>query len=374
MLSLALVDGLDGIGVILDNDYEYLQTARAVTDVGATLRGFIERIPLASADNWPVHVAGHPPGALLFFVVLTRIGLGSGLAAGLVVIMIAASAAVAVLLTLRVLGAERLARRAAPYLVVGPAAIWMAVSADAVFTAVAAWGVLCLAIAATSRRGIRPALWGALSGVLLGMCVMFSYGLPLLGVLAVTVLVLARSWRPLPWAVAAAFTVVGAFAVAGFAWWEAFPVLQQRYWDGIASRRPASYWMWGNVAALSIAAGPWLGAAIGAAVVDGVGAQARAARGNLLPSAARAGHAPPRDSALFHARGTVAWLALAGLAMCLLADISQYSRAEVERIWLPFVPWILVAAALLPARWRSAGLVVQAGFAVVVQHLLFTGW
>ena len=61
------------------------------TDFPATLAGFVDRIPFAAEpDNWPVHVAGHPPGALGFFVALDRVGLGSGLAAGLVVTLLAA--------------------------------------------------------------------------------------------------------------------------------------------------------------------------------------------------------------------------------------------------------------------------------------------
>ena len=78
LLSLALVDGLDGIGTILNHRYEYLGTAREVTDFGVTLREYVERIPYAHEDNWQVHIAGHPPGALLFFYVLVRVGLGSG--------------------------------------------------------------------------------------------------------------------------------------------------------------------------------------------------------------------------------------------------------------------------------------------------------
>ena len=50
------------------------------------------------------------------------------------------------------------------------------------------------------------------------------------------------------------------------------------------------------------------------------------------------------------------------------------SKAEVERIWLPFVPWLLVGSALLSHRWRRWGLAGQVVFALVVQHLLFTGW
>ena len=84
--------------------------------------------------------------ALLLFVVLVRLGLGGDLAAGVVVTLIAASVAAAVLVTLRALGAESLARRAAPFLVLTPAAVFMAVSADAVITAVTAWGIATLAL------------------------------------------------------------------------------------------------------------------------------------------------------------------------------------------------------------------------------------
>ena len=60
--------------------------------------------------------------------------------------------------------------------------------------------------------------------------------------------------------------------------------------------------------------------------------------------------------------------------MVLAADLSQMSKGEVERIWLPFVPWLLVACAFLPERWRRPGLAIQVVVALAVQHLLFTGW
>ena len=78
MLCLAFVDGLGGISRPLDQSTEYLPTARAVDDVQETLRGFDDRIPFDRPDHWPVHVAGHPPGALLLFVALARVGLASG--------------------------------------------------------------------------------------------------------------------------------------------------------------------------------------------------------------------------------------------------------------------------------------------------------
>lgn len=347
MLSLALVDGPAGVGKVLATPYEYLGTARDTSDFAATLQEYVARIPFSAApDNWPVHIAGHPPGALGFFVVLVRVGLGGWFAAGLVVTLLAASTAVAVLVTLRLLGAETHARAAAPFLVAGPAAIWQCVSADAMFAAVCAWGIAALVGAATATRRWPRLGWSLVAGLLLGYAVMCSYGLPLMGLLAVAVLVVARSWRPLVPAALAATAVVGAFAAAGFAWWEALPVLQQRYWDGVASSRPAAYWMWGNLAALLFCAGPMAAAGVG----------------RLVGSAREVGHR------------TVTWLAGAGVAMVLAADASQMSRAEVERIWLPFVPWVLVATSLLPERWRRAGVVVQVVFALVVQHLLHPDW
>ncbi len=351
LASLATVDGWAGIGGILGNEYEYLTTARSVTDISATFHEYVDRIPSDSPQNWPVHVAGHPAGALLFFILLVHLGLGSGLAAGWVVLLVASTTPVAVLATVRRLGTEEIARRAAPFLVLGPAAIWMAVSADAVFGAVAAWGLCCLAMSATELRRSRVALWGLLAGLLLGYCVMMSYGLVLLGILALGVLLVARNWRPLPWAVVAALAVVLSFAAAGFAWWEAYPVLRERYWDGIAAARPTRYWIWANLAALCFSAGPLVGASV-ACVVDKV-----------------------RDRTPLRAgERAIGWLALAALATVLVADLSGMSKAEVERIWLPFVPWLLLGCALLPQQWRHRGLVLQVATALVVQHLLFTGW
>ena len=110
------------------------------------------------------------------------------------------------------------------------------------------------------------AAWAILAGLILGYCVMLSYGLPLLGILAVAILVLARRWTPLPWAAGAAVLVVLAFAASGFAWWEAYPVLVERYWAGVASNRPFPYWVWANLAALAFSAGPLVGAGLAVAV------------------------------------------------------------------------------------------------------------
>src|SRR3954469_21338239 len=110
LLSLALVDGRAGISRAIGHRYEYLPSARGVTDVSGLLHGYVDRIPLGAPDAWPTHPAGHPPLTLLFFVGLVRVGLGDAFAAGLVVTALAATTAVAVLVTLRALGAEPVAR------------------------------------------------------------------------------------------------------------------------------------------------------------------------------------------------------------------------------------------------------------------------
>ncbi|SDD75742.1 hypothetical protein [Nocardioides lianchengensis] len=344
LLALALVDGTDGISRVLGSDYEYLPSAREVTDVPALLDGYVARIPMDAANNWPTHPAGHPPLALLFFVGLVKVGLGGDLVAGLVVIVLAATTAPAVLTTLRTLGSEVVARRAAPFLVLTPAAVFMAVSADALFAAVGAWGIACLAVAAT-RTGPAWIGWSVLAGLVLGASVLMSYGLPLLGLVCLAVLTAARSWRPLPIAVLAALAPVLLFAALGFSWWEAYPVLHDRYWDGIAADRPASYWLWGNLAALAVSAGPLLGASL----VYAGAAWRRVDRAALL-------------------------LVAGAAAAIVAADLSRMSKAEVERIWLPFIPWLTLSAALLPERWRRWGLGLQVLSALVVQQLLYTSW
>ncbi|RLP88285.1 hypothetical protein EAD98_26415, partial [Micromonospora sp. CV4] len=70
--------------------------------------------------------------------------------------------------------------------------------------------------------------------------------------------------------------------------------------------------------------------------------------------------------------GPTVVLPLAAVVAVLGADLSGLSKAEVERIWLPFIVWLLVATAWLPAgsrRWWLAG---QAATALAVNHLVWT--
>lgn len=55
-----------------------------------------------------------------------------------------------------------------------------------------------------------------------------------------------------------------------------------------------------------------------------------------------------------------------------VSDLSGASRGEVERIWLPFVPWLLVATARLPQPRQWLGLQLVAG--VVLDAVLRAKW
>ncbi|WP_415951692.1 hypothetical protein [Streptomyces sp. KLOTTS4A1] len=354
--SLALIDGwYRGIAERLTTKYEYLQVIDRFGDIPATLRDFSAHILIDAPDNWPAHVAGHPPGATLTFVLLDRIGLGGGAWAGVFCITVGSTAAVAVLLTVRTLAGDGPARRAAPFLALAPAAIWVGASADGYFAAVTAWTTALLALAAT--RGVRfPALAAAGSGLLFGLTTQLSYGLPLFAIVLAAVLLLTRTWRPIPWFLAGATVFPALLALLGFNWWEAYHLLVERYYQGAGGVRPYAYFIWANLACTVLAAG--------LASLAGLRRMLHGTTG--VARRLRAGTPRPADG--------LSVLVLAALLTLLVADVSGMSKAETERIWLPFIMFLIPATALLPARTARWWLGAQAAVALTLNHLLFTGW
>lgn len=318
-LALAASDGLDAIAAPLDQPTEYLVDVPSVgDDPVAWVGGFTDALP-----GYATHVKGHPPLPVLLLWALDRIGLhGPGWAAALV-IAVGASAAPAIALTVRSLADEEAARRALPFLILAPYALWVATSMDAVFLGVGAWGVAFLA----RRRSF-------LAGLLLGALPYLSYGLVPFAVIPLAVAVLRRpSWTALALGLA---IVPAGFTLAGF-WWPDGAHATQRAWAaGAGSDRPYAYFLGGDLAVLGLLTGP---AAI----------------------AAR------------HQRAAVRVLVAAALCAVIALDLSGVTRGEVERIWLPYAPWIVLAAAghRPPAR---AWLAAQAGTAVLLQALAASPW
>ncbi|GFG73317.1 hypothetical protein [Mycobacterium botniense] len=348
--SLAMIDGWQrGFAGRLTTKDEYLGQVPSITDIPDAVRTFSSRIRDFQPNSWVTHVSGHPPGALLTFVWLDRLGLRGGAWAGLLCLVVGSSAAAAVVITVRAIAGAAMARRAAPFVAVAPTAIWVAVSADGYFAGVAAWGIALLAVAV--HRAVRvPALIAAAAGLLLGWAVFLNYGLVLLAPLALAILVCAPDWRPALRAVGpatlAAAAVAAAFAAAGFWWFDGYTLVQQRYWQGIASDRPFQYWGWANVAAVVCA--------IGLGSVAGVG--------RLF------------DLSAIRRRSGLHLLLVAVLGAIALADLSLLSKAETERIWLPFTIWLTAAPALLPLRSHRLWLALNTAGAVLLNSIIVTNW
>lgn len=345
-MSLALIDGIQrGFGYRLINPTEYLLEVGRVHNIGRFLHHFAANAAQTGPNGWDLQVAGHPPGALLTFVELDRLGYGTREWASGFCVFVGASAAAAVLVGVKALADEATARRAAPFLAVAPTAIWIAVSADAYFAGVAAWGVALFAVAAGRRDPIGD-VTAVAAGLLIGLGVYLDYGLVLLGIPLVAVLIATKNLRPLWGALAGSLTVALAFTLGGFWWFDGYQAVQHRYWAGIANHRPFVYWIWGNVASLICA----------------IGLAAAAA----LPRAL--------DWRLVRQRSGLPVLVAAFVLVVLLADLSGLSKAETERIWLPFAVWLSAAPAILTPRSHQSWLGIQVLGALLINSLLLTNW
>jgi hypothetical protein len=272
---------------------------------------------------------------LLALWALDRAGLGGAAWAAAVVILAGASAAAAALVAVREVAGEEKARRAAPFLVLAPAAIWIATSADALFMGFGAWGVALL-ILATGGSGPRSDLQASIGGLILGASLFLTYGAALLVAVVVAVAVARGRLRPIIAGAMGVAIVALAFAVAGFWWFDGLRATAEQYARGAASRRPYARSLSTNIGAFAVTLGP-------AAAV-----------------------------ALARLRDGRVWLLAGGaLAAVLIADLSGMSKGEVERIWLLFVPWVLTACAALAGRgW----LALQAASGVVVEVVLRSPW
>jgi methylthioxylose transferase len=335
-VALALVDGVQGLTSPLEARTEYLADVANVGSPGAFLSTFVDRI-----GDYSIHVQGHPPGMLLLLSALDRGGLGgSGWAAALCIAG-GAAAVPAVLVGVREVAGEEVARRATPFVVIAPAAIWIATSADAFFMGVSAWAV-ALVVIATGRHGRRSDVYALAGGLLFGAAAFLSYGLVLLAVVPAAVAWHRRRFRPLALGAFGAAPVFLAFFAAGFWWVAGLVATRQQYFAGVGSRRPYLDFLVANAACLAIVLGP-------AAVV-----------------------------ALTRVRDRRLWLLAGGVLVVLgAAMISGMSKGEVERIWLPFAIWLLPAGAVLAAGRRSVTtgwLGVQAMAAIVVATAVKTSW
>jgi hypothetical protein len=202
--------------------------------------------------------------------------------------------------------------------------------------ALSAWGI-ALFVLATGRRDVAGDVLAGAAGLVLGASLFFSYGVAPLVLVVVAAAVARRRVRPLLIAGGAVVLVAVTFAASGFWWPEGLAETIERYEAGIAARRPYGFFLVNNLAAFAVVLGPAIAVAL----------------------------TRLRDRRLWVLVG-VSLVAVAA------ADLSGLSKGEVERIWLPFVPWVAVAAAALEnsRRW----LALQAGAAIAIGVVVITPW
>ncbi len=341
--SLALTDGADGLLHGVTDKSEYLVNLKITPPAVRFVETFIRGI-----DRYSVHVRGHPPGFVLVLKFLGAVGLGGAWPVALMSVFATGVLAAAVLVAVRATAGDAWMRRSAPFLIVAPYAIWMVTSADAVFTAVGALGIAAAAEGVRRPRAQAIGL-GMVSGLLLGSLLYLTYlGAVLL--IVPMVLVVAAFVRRDPgalWttasAVVGALIVVGAFKLAGFWWFDGVARTKGEYLDGSARYRVWSYFSIGNIGAALFAIGP--------ATIAG----------------------------LSKLRSRPMWLLVgSSLAALAVSHLSQYTKAEVERIWLLFYPFLVIAGAGLMSRasrrWGTAWVAVQASSAIVLQAALVSKW
>ncbi|WP_252846864.1 hypothetical protein [Actinoallomurus purpureus] len=396
----------DGLARPLTTPTEYLAGLPAIGDHPLRwLRGFTRAM-----QAYPTHVKGHPPLPTLILWALQRAGLhGAGWAAALV-IAAGSSASVAIALTVRRLAGAEAARRAVPFLVLAPTALWVATSVDALFLGVAAWAVALVALAATrptpapapapapasaptstptSTPASTPAstptpasasapastsapmsastptpapAYAFAGGLLLGCLPYLSYGLLPMFALPLAVLVLTRPPRPVLVALAAGCAVVpAAFTIAGFSWFAGVAGTHVAWAAGGGARaRPYAYFLLGDLSVLALLIGPATAMALPAVLPRAV-ALARA----MLPG----GPAEEATSWI----GRLGWPVAAALAGMIALDLSGVTRGEVERIWIPYAAWMTIAPAVHRPPARTL-LLAQALTALTIQGLVWSPW
>jgi len=307
-LALMWADGPTGLEGI-SGPYDYLAVLPSIGKTGVS--NFLSTFS-ASVAEYPIHVQGHPPGFPVLLYGLSQLGLvGTGplvaLAAG--GWAVATGCAVAVAGWLR----READRWVAPFVAVSPAALWVA-SADGFFAGVVALSILLVVFAAL-HGGWRSRLAAGGAGIVGGGALLLTYGAAPLVLLGGVVALRRRRYDTLAWAAGGGLAVLVASSLFGFSWLAGLEATRQRYEAGVSSERPFAYFVWANLAVLAVMLGP--------AVLRGLGRLT--AKRDLLTA-----------------------LATAAVAAVLLADLSGLSRGEVERIWIPFVPWLALGAA---GRW-----------------------
>jgi hypothetical protein len=282
----------------------------------------------------PIHVKGNPPGPL---VALHVLGIHTPQALAALCIGLGALTAPLAYDLGRTLGGDERGRVAGVLTAFSPALLlWGVTSADYAFAALGL-AAACLLV----RREALPRLAGAFAAAAATFFSWLLFAIPTWAVLVVLrregprrALVLAAV------CVLALLAVYGSFAVAlGYDPLASLNATAAAYRHGIARIRPYGYWLFGSPVAW------WIGLGL-----------------PIGWMALRAGAS--RDAS-----------ALGLFAVVIVSAALGLTKAETERIWLPFVPLACVAAAaVLPPRRLPVALWLLVAQALAIELLFDTVW
>jgi len=341
-LALALADGSAGLTRALRSPDNYLaDVPRVGGDVMEFLRHFTEQAPTYSAG-----ARGHPPGPVLLLWALQQLGFTAALSIGILLTALGALVTPLVLSAVRGVCGEPAARRYAPVLMLAPYAVWVAVSVDAIVAVLgAAMVAMGVRASARTRRGLRAGAWALASGVTLGVAALFSYAAAWLG-LSMVCLYFARRRPFLNVATGlGALLPVLAAQFAGFTWIDGLLAARADYVARVEPHRSAIWWGGISLVVLLLAAGP------------------------------------PLVRSMGRLRNTPGWPFLVGAGVAVAFSVlAGLARGGAEAAWLPFFPWLTVAAVAPTAQGGPTppGPLVLVGVgaltAVVIEAVLATPW
>jgi len=336
VLRLAVGAARDGTGgwfAVYDvpnkeSSNEYLPALPAL-DLGA--RFFLDTFAEVGTAL-PVHAIGHPPGLLL---TLHALGIETAGAMAVLTIGVGALSIPLVYVLGRQLLDEQPARVATLLYAFAPSAVLHGVtSADALLATLAA---LALAALLSRQRAV-------LGPPALAVASFFSYANLAVGALA-AIVVLRREGlrRALVLSAACALALVAFYGLlhllTGFDPIGALRSTEIVYREGVASNRPYAFWVFGSPVAFLVAAG--------------------------LPLAWFA----------LRALGAGETVAVALFSVVVVSAVLGFTKAETERIYLFFVPFLCLAAATtLPRRYLPPVLGLLAVQAIATELLFKTVW
>lgn len=339
-IALALLDGKDGLRNPLAGTDGYLPNLSNVDGPADFLAGFT-----GLDDQLTAASVGHPPGPLLLLAFLTPL-LGTGLGLGITLTALSTLTVPLTLITAKNAVGEPAARRYAPLLILAPYAIWVAVSMDGVTAAILAATMAAGAHASRrTTRGLPAIAWALTAGLLLGAATMFSYAAAWMG-LSLVFLNFARR-RPFH-NIATGLGALTPLLVAqlyGFNWMTGLRMAYHDYTNRIEYQRPGLWWAALSLVVLIIVTGP------------------------AIVSSAR------------KMRNTPGWPFLIGAAAAVIFSIAAgLTRGGVEHAWLPYFPWITLAATAPaapggpPARMPLLLAATGAATGIIVEAVLLSPW